>query len=104
MMYDQQDAGKIKVITNAEVIDVKGTDELDTVVVKHTDGRIEEKYTEAWLPLFGLRPRLGPLGEWGLLIEKNAIVVDIFDYSINVECVLDFGVNILCSVIIHIIQ
>lgn len=90
-MYDLQDAGKIKVITNAEVVDVKGTDELDTVVIKHTDGRIEEKYTEAWLPLFGLSPRLGPLGEWGLEIEKNAIVVDTFDYSTNVEGVFAVG-------------
>src|SRR5690625_6143139 len=79
-MYDLHDAGKIKVITNAEVIDVKGTDELDTVVVKHTDGRIEEKYTDAWLPLFGLSPRLGLLGERGLDTEKKVIVVDTCDY------------------------
>ena len=29
-----------------------------------------------WLPLFGLTPTLGPIGDWGLEIEKNTIVVD----------------------------
>lgn len=90
-MYDLQDAGKINVITNAEVTDVKGTNVLDTVVIKHTDGQIEEKYTDAWLPLFGLSPRLGPIGDWGLEIEKNAIVVDTFDYSTNIEGIFAVG-------------
>ena len=39
--------------------------------------------TKLWFPLFGLSPKLGPIGDWGLEIEKNAIVVDTFDYQTN---------------------
>ncbi|WP_236975759.1 NAD(P)/FAD-dependent oxidoreductase [Membranihabitans maritimus] len=90
-LYDLQDAGKIEVITNAEVVDVKGTDELDTVVIKSKDGEITEKYTHSWLPLFGLSPKLGPIGDWGLEIEKNAIKVNTFDYSTNIEGIYAVG-------------
>ena len=44
------------------------------------------------LPLFGLTPKLGPLTEWGLEIEKNAIKVDnSYDYQTNIEGVYAIG-------------
>lgn len=90
-LYDLQDAGKIKIVTNAEIIDVKGTDVLDAVVIKHKDGSIEERYTDIWFPLFGLTPKLGPIADWGLDIDGNAIKVDTFDYSTNIEGVFAVG-------------
>lgn len=90
-MYALQDVGKIKVITNAEVIDVKGTNRLDTVVIKHKTNEITEHLTDIWLPLFGLSPKLGPIGDWGLEIDKNAIVVDPADYSTNIPGVYAVG-------------
>lgn len=90
-MYDLQDAGKINVITNAEVVNVKGANVLDTVVIKHKSGDLSEQYTDAWLPLFGLSPKLGPIGDWGLEIEKNAIKVDPSDYSTNVPGIYAVG-------------
>lgn len=90
-MYDLQDAGKINVVTNAEVVDVKGTNVLDTVVIKHKSGEMEEQYTDVWLPLFGLSPKLGPIGDWGLEIEKNAIKVDPADYSTNMPGIYAVG-------------
>lgn len=90
-LYDLQDAGKINVITNAEVIDVKGTNVLDTVVIKHKSGEISEQLTSVWLPLFGLSPKLGPIGDWGLEIEKNAIVVDPSDYRTNIPGIYAVG-------------
>jgi len=67
--------GKVKLITNAEVVDVHGQSELDrlTIKVKGSDDLSME--CDHWLPLFGLTPTLGPIGDWGLEIEKNAIVV-----------------------------
>ena len=32
--------------------------------------------TDYFIPLFGLSPKLGPIADWGLEIEKNAIKVD----------------------------
>ena len=36
-------------------------------------------------------PRLGPIGEWGLEIEKNSIKVDTFDYQTNIPGVFAIG-------------
>ncbi len=46
---------------------------------------------DAFIPLFGLSPKLGPIGDWGLEIEKNAIKVDTFDYQTNIPGVYAIG-------------
>ncbi len=75
--------GKINLITEAEVIGIQGEDNVESVTIKHkTQGEIT-KEADHFVPLFGLKPSLGPIGDWGLEIEKNAIVVDTRDYSTN---------------------
>ena len=45
-----------------------------------------------WLPLFGLTPKIGPIGDWGLEIQKNAIKVDnSTDYSTNIDGIYAIG-------------
>jgi thioredoxin reductase (NADPH) len=45
-----------------------------------------------WFPLFGLSPKLGPIANWGLEIEKNAIKVDnTLDYQTNIPGVFAIG-------------
>ena len=45
-----------------------------------------------FIPLFGLSPKLGPIGNWGLEIEKNAIKVDnALDYQTNIPGVFAIG-------------
>ncbi len=44
-----------------------------------------------FIPLFGLSPKLGPIGDWGLEIEKNAIKVDTFDYQTNIPGIYAIG-------------
>ena len=84
--------GKVKLITNAEVVDVHGTDQLSQITVKQksTDNLLID--CDHWLPLFGLTPTLGPIADWGLDIEKNAIVVDnTTDYRTNIEGIYAIG-------------
>jgi thioredoxin reductase (NADPH) len=38
-----------------------------------------------------LKPSLGPIAEWGLEIEKNAIKVDTLDYSTNIPGLYAIG-------------
>lgn len=47
--------------------------------------------TDIFLPLFGLSPKLGPIANWGLELDKNAIVVNTFDYSTNVPGIYAIG-------------
>jgi thioredoxin reductase (NADPH) len=86
-----RDSGKIKVITQAEVIGLRGNGKLNEVVIKHdVQGEIIQE-TNHFVPLFGLSPKLGPIGEWGLGVEKNAITVNTFDYATNVAGIFAIG-------------
>ncbi|WP_037318990.1 NAD(P)/FAD-dependent oxidoreductase [Salegentibacter sp. Hel_I_6] len=86
--------GKINLITNAEVTDLQGEDELESVVITHKASASEKeiKETDYFIPLFGLSPKLGPIADWGLEIEKNAIKVDnAYDYQTNIPGVYAIG-------------
>jgi thioredoxin reductase (NADPH) len=83
--------GKIKLITNAQVIGLEGDKNLDKVIIEE-DGR--DSYfidTDYFIPLFGLAPKLGPIGQWGLGISDNAIEVNTLDYSTNVQGIYAIG-------------
>lgn len=84
-------SGKIKLVTNAQVTGLKGNGHLEKVVILHdTEGEFETD-TDHFIPLFGLTPKLGPIGEWGLNVDKGAIEVNTFDYATNVEGIFAIG-------------
>ncbi|MGB0171869.1 MAG: NAD(P)/FAD-dependent oxidoreductase [Flavobacteriales bacterium] len=90
-VLDMAAEGKIRLLTNGEVMGVNGDEHLEGVTVKHkTDGDIHLE-CDHWVPLFGLSPKLGPIADWNLNITKNAIEVDTFDYSTNVEGIYAIG-------------
>lgn len=90
-VMDMSESGKIRLITNAEVVGLNGEDKLESIVV-NIDGRGPETVsTDHWLPLFGLSPKLGPLADWGLNIDKNSIEVNTLDYSTNVPGLYAIG-------------
>jgi thioredoxin reductase (NADPH) len=86
-------AGKIKVYTPSEVNEIKGRDALEAIVLENVQtGLSTEIACDAFIPLFGLSPKLGPIADWGLEIEKNAIKVDnTYDYQTNIEGVYAIG-------------
>ena len=47
--------------------------------------------TDHFVPLFGMLPKLGPLQEWGLELNKDGIVVNTLDYSTNVPGIYAVG-------------
>ena len=83
-------AGKIELHTYAEVKELNGDGDLTSVVI-HAKEANRTVNTNLWFPLFGLSPKLGPIGNWGLEIKKNAIVVDTFDYQTNRPGVFAIG-------------
>lgn len=63
--------GKINLMTPAEVVALKGKDQLEKVTVKNTTTSKEtDVVVDNFIPLFGLSPKLGPIAKWGLEIEK----------------------------------
>ena len=86
---------KIKLFPPAEVFRLEGKNSLEAIYIRH---REQEKKIEIdyFIPLFGLTPKLGPIADWGLEIEKNAIKVNnSIDYQTNIPGIYAIGdVNI----------
>ncbi len=84
--------GKVRLITEAQAVDLKGDeDQLTHVVVEVDNQGRQDVEIDYFIPLFGLSPKLGPIGDWGLEIDNNAIKVNTLDYSTNVEGVYAIG-------------
>ena len=84
--------GKINLLLNTNLSMVNGDVVLKSVVVVDSKTK-EEQIIEAdnLIPLFGLSPKLGPIENWGLNIDKNAIEVNTEDYSTNIKGVYAIG-------------
>ena len=94
-VIDMADSGRINLITESEVVGLAGDSKLEKVVVNHTkEGEIVVE-ADHFIPLFGLKPSLGPIANWGMEIEKSAIKVNTLDYSTNIPGIYAIGdVNI----------
>ncbi|MBX2950133.1 MAG: NAD(P)/FAD-dependent oxidoreductase [Crocinitomicaceae bacterium] len=90
-VIDLAEAGKIKLVTEAEVVGLNGSEKLDSVTIKHNSEGEYTKETDHFIPLFGLKPALGPIADWGLEIEKGAIKVNTLDYSTNIPGIYAIG-------------
>ncbi len=83
--------GKIDLLTESQAVGLVGNGKLTDVMIKHkTRGQIS-KATDHFVPLFGLSPKLGPISDWGLTIDKNAIEVNTLDYSTNLPGIYAIG-------------
>lgn len=93
-----KDMGKIKLITPAEVVGLNGEEQLESITIRKNNNPEQDinLKTDYFIPLFGLTPKLGPIADWGLEIEKNAIKVDnTLDYQTNIPGIYAIGdVNI----------
>ncbi|MFN7913612.1 MAG: NAD(P)/FAD-dependent oxidoreductase [Bacteroidota bacterium] len=84
--------GKIRLFLNSNLTHVEGNSVLEKVGVINI--KTQEKQiidADNLIPLFGLSPKLGPIENWGLEIDKNAIVVNTEDYSTNIDGVYAIG-------------
>lgn len=84
-------SGKINLITNAQAIGLNGNGVLKEVIIEEDNKSPYAYEVDHFIPLFGLAPKLGPLGNWGLEIEDNAIKVNTFDYSTNIPGIYAIG-------------
>jgi thioredoxin reductase (NADPH) len=90
-VQELKDAGKIKMITPGEVVGLNGAEHLESVDVDE-EGAHQNIKCDFFIPLFGLTPKLGPIANWGLEIEKNAIKVNnALDYQTNIPGIFAIG-------------
>ncbi|MFP9118848.1 NAD(P)/FAD-dependent oxidoreductase [Flavobacterium sp. RNTU_13] len=83
--------GKVNLVTPAEITNVLGNGKVEAVELD-IEGEKSILETDYFIPLFGLTPKLGPIADWGLEIEKNAIKVNnALDYQTNIEGIYAIG-------------
>ena len=83
--------GKINLLLNSNLQTLNGNGKLASVSVAGKDKVVQNIEVDNLIPLFGLSPKLGPLADWGLNIDKSAIEVNTKDYSTNIPGVYAIG-------------
>ncbi|MBX3242805.1 MAG: NAD(P)/FAD-dependent oxidoreductase [Chitinophagaceae bacterium] len=83
--------GKIDLILKSNITKIDGNGHLSEVHITMHDKSINTINADYLIPLFGLSPKLGPIANWGLDIEKSAIKVNTEDYSTNTPGIYAIG-------------
>jgi thioredoxin reductase (NADPH) len=66
-------------------------DKLSEIKVTGADGVTRRMPLDALLVFFGLSPKLGPIAEWGLDIDRKQIVVDTEKFATNIPGIYAVG-------------
>jgi thioredoxin reductase (NADPH) len=91
-VQELKNLGKINLITPAEITAINGDSKLRSVEITKEGEAPFILETDHFIPLFGLSPKLGPIADWGLEIEKNAIKVNnALDYQTNIPGIFAIG-------------
>ncbi|SOD98017.1 NAD(P)/FAD-dependent oxidoreductase [Spirosoma fluviale] len=83
--------GKINLVLQSTISSINGNGHLQEVSITAKDKSVKIIEADNLIPLFGLTPKLGPIADWGLTIDKAAISVNTTDYSTNVDRIYAIG-------------
>ncbi len=84
-------SGRIRLELNTQLQGLSGNGVLNRVSLVNKAKEVSHVDTDYLIPLFGLSPKLGPIGEWNLAINKNAVEVDTRDYSTGTPGIYAIG-------------
>ena len=87
--------GKIKLFTKYQLSNVNGIKNLESIDIKHDDGKVENLKTDFVLGFFGLIMQLGPIADWGLNIDRKTISVDTEKFETNQKGI--YAVGDICT-------
>jgi thioredoxin reductase (NADPH) len=90
-VFELAKEGKINLVLQSNITSIHGNGHLQDVSITAKDKTVTTLSADNLIPLFGLTPKLGPIADWGLNIDKSAIAVDTTDYSTNVERIYAIG-------------
>tara|TARA_B100000035_G_scaffold93158_1_gene78786 strand:+ start:386 stop:1399 length:1014 start_codon:yes stop_codon:yes gene_type:complete len=88
-------SGKINLLTKYQLSKVNGSNQLESIEIKHDDGKTKNLKTDFVLGFFGLIMQLGPIANWGLNIDKKTIEVDTEKFETNQKGI--YAVGDICS-------
>ena len=94
-VHELAKSGKINILTKYQLSKVSGSDQLESIDIKHDEGEIKNLKTDYVLGFFGLIMQLGPIATWGLNIDKKTIEVDTEKFETNQKGI--YAVGDICS-------
>ena len=87
--------GKLKIKIPFQFNSIEGEDKINSINIKHENGKIEKIPTDCILGFFGLIMKLGPIAEWGLNLEKKTIPVTTESFETNKKGI--FAIGDICT-------
>ncbi|HVW95906.1 NAD(P)/FAD-dependent oxidoreductase [Mucilaginibacter ginsenosidivorans] len=90
-VFELAKAGDIDLILQSNVTGLDGRENLEVVSVQGQQQALTLLPADHFIPLFGLSPKLGPIANWGLNMDKSAIEVNTTDFSTNVARIYAIG-------------
>lgn len=90
-VFNMASEGKIRLLLQSNLNSVQGNGSIQSVGILDKDKNETFLETDTLIPLFGLSPKLGPIADWGLNIDKSAIEVNTEDYSTNIPGIYAIG-------------
>jgi thioredoxin reductase (NADPH) len=90
-MQDLVAAGRMRFVEGVAQSIIQENTHVSGVRVKGADGTLQDLRADRLLAFFGLAPKLGPIAEWGLQLEKRALVVDTEKFQTSVPGIFAVG-------------
>ena len=89
-MRERVAAGDMQFI-EGHAVAIERSGERTRLELKTTDGRTLQPDADHVLAFFGLHPKLGPIADWGLELEKKALKVDTERFQTSVPGIFAIG-------------
>ena len=90
-MRELETAGRLRFIEGQTTALRRSGGRLAGVDIRDHDEAVHALDAEQLLVFFGLSPKLGPIGEWGLELDKRAIKVDTEKFQSNIPGIFAIG-------------
>ena len=90
-MRDAVSRGKLQLQTGQPIALLSDTNQLHTVQVATPDGQTLERPAQHVLAFLGLSPKLGPVANWGLAMERKQLVVNTETFATDVSGIFAVG-------------
>lgn len=90
-VFELAKQGRINLILQSHITAIHGNGHLQNVELVDRNNETSIIAADHLIPLYGLTPKLGPIADWGLNIDRSAIVVNTTDYSTNVKGIYAIG-------------
>ena len=76
---------------NSDLQSVEGDNRITAITLLNKEQQPVRIETDYLIPLYGLSPKLGPISNWGLALDKNNIQVNTLDYSTSIPGIYAIG-------------